>query len=167
MQRFFSSSLLHNFLDAFNYSAILGLFPSLFFYEIMKWYTINVAYVNIALGVIALDHLLGSYVHRFVKDDFDWKKNITGFGVKVSMVVAFGFIMEGLSHVTIEDDFIYRYIKMSGRILVILYPGISAMKNIKIITKGVFPPDAIIGKLENFNKDLDVEKLKGGNRDAN
>jgi hypothetical protein len=83
--------------------------------------------------------------------------------VKISMVIAFGFMMEGLAHITIEDDFIYRYIKMSGRILVILYPAISAMKNMKIITKGVFPPDAIVGKLENFTQDLDVEKLKRGN----
>jgi hypothetical protein len=58
---------------------------------------------------------------------------------------------------------IYRYTKMTGRILVILYPAISAMKNIKIITNGRFPPDALVGKLENFTKDLDLDKLKNGN----
>jgi hypothetical protein len=164
MNRYLPSSLVNNFQDAFQWSAIVGFFPALVFPELMQWYTINYSYVNIALAIIAIDHILGTITHsRMYKDDFDWRKNITGFGVKVSMVVVFGFIMEGLAHITIEDDFIYRYIKMSGRILVILYPAISAMKNMKIITKGVFPPDAIVGKLENFNKDLDIEKLKRGN----
>ena len=128
------------------------------------WVNGNIDYIRIAMGVIAIDHLLGSVVHSFrFYDDWDWRKNITGFGVKISMVVAFGFIMEGLAHITIEDDLIYKYIKMTGRILVILYPGISAIRNIKVITNGRFPPDALIGKLENFNRDLDVEKLKKGN----
>jgi len=159
----FSSSLFLNLELSFKISAVAGFFGSLFFPLFSNWIELNGSYVQIALGVIALDHLLGSYVHKFEINDFNIKKNITGFMIKISMVIAFGFMMEGLAHITIEDDFIYRYIKMSGRILVILYPAISAMKNMKIITKGVFPPDAIVGKLENFTKDLDVEKLKRGN----
>lgn len=141
-------------------STIISLMPSLVFPSLTNWLINNIDYVSIALGSIALDHLLGNYVHLKIKKDFDFKKNITGFGIKVSMVVAFGFIMEGLAHLTIEDDLIYRYIKMAGRLLVIIYPSLSAMKNMKIITKGAFPPDAIIGKMENFNKDMDLKDFK-------
>lgn len=158
------SKLVVNFFDAFQLSAIFGFISTFVFPDLQNWFDQNQSYVSIALGCIAVDHVLGTLVHsKNYKNDFDWRKNITGFGVKISMVVAFAFLMEGLAHVTIEDDMIYKYIKMSGRILVILYPGMSAMRNIKIVTNGVFPPDAIIGKLENFNKDLDVEKLKKGN----
>ena len=158
------SKLVINFFDAFQLSAIFGFISTFVFPDLQNWFDQNQSYVNIALGCIAVDHALGTLVHSKVyKNDFNLKKNITGFGVKLSMVVVFAFLMEGLAHVTIEDDMIYRYIKMSGRILVILYPAISAMKNIKIVTNGAFPPDAIVGKLENFNKDLDVEKLKNGN----
>jgi len=141
-------------------STLISLIPSLVFPSITNWLINNIDYVSIALGSIALDHLLGSYVHLKIKKDWDFKKNITGFGIKVSMVVAFGFIMEGLAHLTIEDDLVYRYIKMVGRLLVIFYPSLSAMKNMKIITNGAFPPDAIIGKIENFNKEMDLKDFK-------
>jgi hypothetical protein len=163
MQKFFSLNLIE-FYEAFKFSAIVGLIPSFFFPYIDVWVNGNIDYIRIALGIVIVDHALGSLVHsRIYKNDWDWKKNITGFGIKISMVVAFGFIMEGLAHITIADDFIYKYIKMTGRILVCLYPGMSALRNIKIITYGRFPPDALIGKLENFNRDLDLEKLKKGN----
>jgi hypothetical protein len=163
IEKCLSSKLVINFFDAFQLSAIFGFVSTFIFPDLQVWLNTNQSYVNIALGCIAIDHLLGTLVHsKIYKNDFDWKKNITGFGVKLSMVVVFAFLMEGLAHVTIEDDMIYRYIKMSGRILVILYPAISAMKNIKVVTNGAFPPDAIVGKLENFNKDLDIEKLKRG-----
>jgi len=163
MQKFINLSFI-DFSEALKYSTVLGLFPSLFIPQIEDWFNLNITYVQIALGIIALDHVMGSIIHSAsYKNDFDWKKNITGFGIKVSMVVVFAIIMEGLAHITIEDDFIYKYIKMTGRLLVCLYPGLSAMKNIKIITRGAFPPDALVGKLENFNRDLDLEKLKKGN----
>ncbi len=164
ISRCMSSTLFLNFIDAFQLSAVFGMVSTLIFDEASLWFLANQRYVNIALGCILIDHALGSIVHSSAyRNDFCFKKNITGFAVKISMVVAFAFLMEGLAHVTIEDDMIYRYTKMTGRILVILYPAISAMKNIKIITNGRFPPDALVGKLENFTKDLDLDKLKNGN----
>jgi hypothetical protein len=168
MKHFFSeiidSNLFQNFELSFKISSITGLFMAVLIPELLMWYDNNIDYIRIALGVIAVDHLLGSYVHsRFKYDDWDWKKNITGFGVKLSMVVAFGFIMEGLAHITVEDDFIYRYVKMSGRILVILYPGISAMKNMRVITNGVFPPEIFFGRAKDAFNTGDIKKLKKDN----
>lgn len=156
----FESNMIQNFELSFKISGILGLFITVLIPELIIWYDNNNAYIRIALGVIAVDHFLGSYVHRFKIKDWDWRQNITGFGVKLSMVVAFGFIMEGLAHITMEDDFIYRYVKMSGRILVVLYPGISAMKNMRIITNGVFPPSVFFGKAEDAFNTGDIRKLK-------
>jgi hypothetical protein len=162
-----TSKLFLNFIDAFQLSAAYGLFTIIttsFFPDLQMWFEINESYVNVALGCIGLDHLLGSLVHsRAYKNDFDWKNNITGFGIKLSMVVAFAFLMEGLAHVTIEDDMIYKYIKMSGRILVILYPAISAMKNMRVITNGAFPPAVFFGKAKDAFESGDIRRIKNEN----
>lgn len=154
------SNLFQNFELSFKISAVVGFFISIIAPQALGWIDSNIDYVRIAMGIIAIDHLLGSWVHRFIKNDWSIKQNITGFLVKLSMIVAFGYIMEGLAHITIEDDFIYKYIKMSGRILVCLYPGISAMKNMKIITKGAFPPDIFFGKMKDVYEHGDVNKIK-------
>lgn len=158
-----TSKLVLNFIDAFQLSALFGFFTTIsamHFPDLQAWFIINESYVNIALGVIIIDHLLGSLVHsNLYKKDFSFKKNITGLGVKLSMVVAFAFLMEGLAHITIEDDFIYRYIKMSGRILVVLYPGVSAMKNIHIVTGGRFPHRYVIGNWEKVSENGDIRNI--------
>jgi hypothetical protein len=154
-----SQSLIDNFFLSLKLSSLFGFSLSLS-PIVSQWFVTNIDYVFISVLAVAIDHALGSYVHKFIKKDWNWRKNISGFGVKLSMVVAVGILMEGLAHITIEDNFIYTYIKMIGRFIVIIYPTLSALKNVKIITKGAFPPDALIGKLETFNQDLDLKKLK-------
>jgi hypothetical protein len=162
-----TSKLVINFFDAFQLSAFFGFLTTIstiIFPGLQEWFVMNESYVNIALGCIAVDHALGTLIHsRIYKNDWDFQKNITGLGVKLSMVVAFAFLMEGLAHITIEDDFIYKYIKMSGRILVILYPAISAMKNMRIITNGNFPPAIFFGKAKDAFESGDIRKLKNDN----
>lgn len=127
-----------------------------------KWMNENIDYVAIALLFVAVDHLLGSVVHQWYRKDFCWKKNIIGLLIKLSMVLCAGLIFEGLTHITREQDLVYTYLKMTTRLIVCIYPGISALKNMRIITKGAFPPAALVGKFDGFQKDLDVEKLKKG-----
>jgi hypothetical protein len=162
-----ASKLFLNFIDAFQISALYGLLTTVstfIFPGLQEWFTINESYVNIALGCIAVDHALGTLIHsRMYKNDWNFQKNITGLGVKLSMVVAFAFLMEGLAHITIEDDFVYKYIKMSGRILVILYPAISAMKNMRVITSGNFPPAIFFGKAKDAFESGDIRKLNNDN----
>lgn len=125
-----------------------------------KWFYENFDYVAIALLLVAIDHLLGSVVHQFYKSDFDWKKNIIGLLIKLSMVVCAGLVFEGLAHITREQDLIYSYLKMITRLIVCVYPALSAMHNMRIITNGAFPPAALVGKFKSFQNDLDLEKLK-------
>lgn len=132
-----------------------------------NWMIENVDYIFIALSSIAIDHALGSYTHQFIKEDWNWRRNIGGFFTKLSMVVAVGFLMEGLAHITIKEDLIYVYIKMVGRLIVVIYPIRSALLNVKIITKGAFPPDALVGKMDKFNKDLDLKNFKNKDNETN
>ena len=161
MRNYIATTLLENFQISFRIAAGISFIPTLIFPNLNLWFNDNIDYLSFAFVAIAIDHVLGSFVHssRYM-NDFDFKKNISGFFIKVSMVIAFGIMMEGLAHITIADDFIYKYIRMSGRILVIIYPTLSAMKNMQIITGGKFPPEAIIGKMEKFNKTLDINEFR-------
>ncbi|MDM1408048.1 hypothetical protein [Myroides sp. DF42-4-2] len=127
-----------------------------------QWWSENIDYVVIALGLVAVDHLLGSGVHLWLKKDFQWPKNIIGLMIKLSMVLCGGLIFEGLAHITKEQDLVYTYLKMTTRLIVCIYPGLSAMRNMNFVTRGVFPPAALVGKFDSFQKDLSVEKLKKG-----
>lgn len=127
------------------------------------WIQLNIDYISIALFSVGAAHVLGSITHCLYKRDFDWKKNIVGFCIMLSMVVVVALLMEGLAHVTKEEDLIFKYVSMMGRLVVIIYPIRSALRNVKIITNGAFPPDAIIGKLENFNKNLDLNEFRDKN----
>lgn len=131
--------------------------------SLADWWNVNFDYVTIAMGLIAVDHALGSAVHKWWIKDFDFKKNGIGLLVKLTMVVLGGAVFEGLTHITREQDFVYAYLKMTTRLIVCIYPGLSALDNMSIITNGVFPPKALINVFKGFQKDLDIEKLKKGN----
>ncbi len=154
---------LHQIKIAAFWSAYSGLIISLIiepFSGVGNWVSENVDYISIALGFIAVDHALGSVSHRWYKKDFDIKKNLFGLLIKLFVVVCAGFIFEGLSHLTKDENFIYIYMKMTGRILICLYPGRAAAKNMKIITKGAFPPDAVIGKMDKVYETANLNEFK-------
>lgn len=151
---------------SFVYSFIAGfgfLIPMTLSESISVYIQLNIDYISIALFAVGTAHMLGSITHLMYKKDFDWKKNIAGFCIMLSMVVVVGLLMEGMAHVTKSEDLIFKYVSMIGRLVVIIYPIRSALKNVKIITNGAFPPDAIIGKLENFNKNLDLSEFRDNN----
>lgn len=124
------------------------------------WIQLNIDYITIAIFFVAAAHVLGSIVHKLYFNDFDWKKNIVGFIIMLSMVVIVGLVMEGLAHLTKEENLIYIYIKMIGRLIVCIYPARSILKSVKVITNGRFPPDALIGKFEKFDQNLDLNEFR-------
>lgn len=167
MRNYLTTTLFENFHASFAISAVAGFIPTLIMPNFYMWINANIDYVNIALGAIVIDHILGSWVHYFKKKDFSWKLNISGLFVKITMVIAFAFMMEGLAHITIEDDFIYKYIKMSGRILVVIYPIRSAMRNMHIMTNGRFPSKGFVGKIDHFEENMDLNVFRDNNNNNN
>ncbi|MDR2223819.1 MAG: hypothetical protein LBE34_13955 [Flavobacteriaceae bacterium] len=127
--------------------------------SLANWWNANFDYVTIAMGLIAADHALGSVVHKWWVKDFDIKKNGIGLLVKLTMVMLGGAVFEGLTHITKEQDFVYTYLKMTTRLIVCIYPGLSALENMSIISGGVFPPKALIDVFKGFQKDLSPKKI--------
>lgn len=118
----------------------------------------NIDYVRVVLIAIAIDHIFGTIVHSgLYKNDFSILKNLFGLALKILVVILMGFIFHGLAVLTIQEDFIYRYLVLTTRVLVFLYPAMSAMRNCNIITKGVFPSDIMMMKGTKFNNTMDIK----------
>jgi len=137
--------------------------PITFIFNIVTWANAeaNVDYVRIVLTAIAIDHVLGTIVHsRLFKDDFSLLKNMGGLGIKILAVLSMGSLFDGLSTLALSQDFIYRYLFWSTRILVFAYPARSAMRNCYIITRGAFPPKIIMERSDYAFNNLDLNIFK-------
>lgn len=131
---------------------------------ISNWVDQNIAYIGFVLVAIAIDHLLGSAVHLFVKKDFTFKKNIIGLAVKLSLVLSVGILFEGFQFLypdkTPMIQVVMDYLLAITRIMVFLYPASSAFVNSSILTSGKFPPIGWIKKIESFNSSMDITQFK-------
>lgn len=154
--------------SAANVSLVAGFFGATvawFSESVNLWLDGSRGYVGFVLGTIAIDHILGSFVHWLWKHDFSWLKNIGGFALKLLLVICMAFMFEGLSHIVSEDNFMYTYLKTVGRLIVFFYPFRSACLNSSIMTNGAIPPLAFINKITGFQKSLDLQELKAKDND--
>lgn len=126
------------------------------FENIFNWYDSHFTYISFVLVAIIIDHLLGSYVHAYIKKDFSMKKNIQGFFIKTLLVVSVAILVEGLKHIAGGQNLLGNYIGTVSHLMVFIYPAGSAFISSAIITKGKFPPMAWMTRIANFNKDMDI-----------
>ena len=132
-----------------------------------KWSISNRDYIAGVLTCIAIDHIIGSIHHAFRICDFTFKKNVVGLIAKLSLCAASVILFE-IIHYTVKDaPWIYEYLKITTRLIVLLYPAGSAFMNMSALTNGVFPPIGWIKKIKTFNEDLDLEKFKINNGSDN
>ena len=131
---------------------------------ISLWVDKNIAYIGFVLIAIAIDHLLGSAVHIFIKKDFTFKQNIIGLAIKLSLVLSVGILFEGFQFLypdkTPMIQVVLDYLLAITRIMVFLYPASSAFVNSSILTTGKFPPLGWIQRVESFNKSMDIKNFK-------
>lgn len=124
------------------------------------WYIDNQVFLTLVFLAVVIDHLLGSFVHYWIKHDFNIKKNQNGLLVKGFSVCA-GYVLFEMVHQIVSDvQFIAIYFRVILQLTVIIYPLLSALKNISIISGGAFPPAIWFKKFESFNNDLDLNNFK-------
>jgi len=149
-------------------TALYGLAISPFIWileRITGWYIENQYYVLFVLGAIIVDHILGSIYHKFHKKDFTLKKNLIGLVVKVGLAVMVGFLFEGINILITADDkfaeLISGWTVMTLRLIVFLYPTMSALENSNKMTNNKFPGNlGIFKKLKSFTETADLDDLK-------
>lgn len=128
--------------------------------KLTNWYMANYGYVAFVLIAILFDHFLGSWVHAFIKRDFEMKKNIQGLFIKCAMVLVVGILGEGFQHILGTANFLTDYFNLMTRLMVFVYPAGSSLMNCAIITNGRFPPTSWISKITHFNSDMDLNYFK-------
>jgi len=127
--------------------------------KILHWSIANETYIWFVLIAIVVDHILGTILH-LINRDFDLKKNITGLFTKIGLVVAMGFLFEGINEIVEEDSFVKSYLIITLRLTVFMYPAGSAFSNSSILTKGKFPPIGWMNKFKKFQENLDLKDIK-------
>jgi hypothetical protein len=151
----------------------LMLTPFVYIYDkLFLWGFENQDYIFIVMGAILVDYIFGTTKHIFFTKDefgrptFTLKKNAVGLMLKLSLAVAVGFLFEGLSHLTKEATIIETSLKIITRVIVFMYPAISAWENIFIVSGEKFPPKKWMEKLglykesSNFKDLFDNDNIK-------
>ena len=127
---------------------------------VSDWTVSNREYLAGVLVCIAVDHIVGSAYHLFKVRDFTFKRNAWGLMNKLLLCALAAALFEVI-HNTVKDiAFVYEYLKVITRLIVILYPAGSAFMNMSALTNGVFPPLGWINKIKAFNQDLDLDRFK-------
>lgn len=121
-----------------------------------QWQVNNSTYLGFVLGAIAIDHLLGSLYHAFWLRDFCIKKNLGGLFTKMVIVVSVGYLFEGLDALTPEATILKDYTVTVLRLMVFLYPAMSAFGNSYEMTGRKFPPYDIMEKLRKFTENATI-----------
>lgn len=161
---------MNNFTDIFT---VKFLFASLFtmfsaipislFESLTGWAINNQIFLSLVFLAIAIDHILGTFVHWSIKKDFSAKKNLYGLLTKGFAVCA-GYVLFEMIHQIVDDvQFVATYFKVILQLTVMLYPVMSALRNLSLITEGKFPPAIWFAKLEGFTKDLSLKHFKDEN----
>ena len=121
----------------------LAVTPFLFIWDkIVKWGIPNQDYILIVLMAILLDWFFGIWKH-LEKRTFSFKKNATGLILKIALTVGAGMLFEGLNSIVKDSaDIVVLSLSIVTRVIVFLYPAVSAWQNIYIVSGERFPPKA-------------------------
>jgi len=127
--------------------------------SLIEWLHFNIAFMSFVFGAVIIDHVVGSYVHAYIKKDFKMKLNVQGFFMKTTLIVFVFFLGRGIVYMLGEENVVAIYFRMIMRLMVFIYPAGSALVNISIITNGKFPPLGFMKKIAKFNNSLDVKEF--------
>ena len=146
------------FLSALKLSLIASPFI-LIWDKIVKWGVSNQDYILIVLMAILLDWFFGIWKH-LKKRTFSFKKNALGLILKIALTVGAGMLFEGLNSIVKDSaDIIVVSLTTVTRVIVFLYPAVSAWQNIYIVSDERFPPKVWMDRINKFNENLNVKEL--------
>ena len=127
--------------------------------KIVKWGVPNQDYILIVLGAILVDWFFGIWKH-LKKRTFSFKQNALGLIIKVALTTGAAFLFEGLNSIVKDSaDIIVVSLTTVTRVIVFLYPAVSAWQNIYIVSDERFPPKAWMDRINKFNENLNVKEL--------
>jgi hypothetical protein len=126
--------------------------------SLTQWGVDNSKYISFVLGAIMIDLFFGVWKHLKLRT-FSAKKLAIGLVMKLSLAVAGGFLFEGLNFLMADADYLLIGSQIVTRVIILMYPALSAFKNMYVVSDGTFPPRALMGRLEKWEKTLNPKVI--------
>lgn len=126
--------------------------------DFTNWTIDNHLYLTWIIIAIFLDYVFGTILHakeHFQRKEgeeskWSWSQNIFGTMLKSALIVGVMILGEGFAHFVKEVPNVILVLSILVHTVVFLYPTISAMENIWILSGKKFPPEALIERLKNI-----------------
>lgn len=145
-------------------NAILHFAPIAIVLDLFNWwFTENRQFGTFMCIALIINLIIGAYMHKksgtFCFKQFIIKNSELAFTITVT------YVMLEMLRYTAGDNLAGEIFKILIQVMTLLYPTSKVLKNIFIISKGKYPPEFIMRKLYNFEKNGDLEKLFSTKKD--
>lgn len=121
------------------------------------WFSDNRLFVTGGILFVGINMGLGWYVH-YKKNDLNWERFFEKTFTMIFVLIIVYLIIEILISLA-GDNTITNAFRITFQISTLLYPGSKILKNAFIYSKGEFPPEWLMKKLYNFNKDGNLSEF--------
>lgn len=121
------------------------------------WYANNYQFSWFLISAIGLNAIIGG-VRHYKFDTFNWWKCFVRNLELLAAVLTVFYLLETL-RITLGDNIIGDSFKVLIQIMSLMYPISKTFKNIFILSEGKYPPEFLMTKLYNFEKNGDLSQF--------
>lgn len=140
------------------WNAILHFAPIAIVLDLFSWwFKENHQFGTFMCIALIINLVIGAYMHK-KSGTFCFKQFIVK-NVELAFIITITYLMLEMLRYTAGDNLAGEIFKVLIQVMTLLYPTSKVLKNIFIISKGKYPPEFIMRKLYNFEKNGDLEKL--------
>lgn len=146
------------------WNAILHFAPIAIVLDLFNWwFTENHQFGTFMCIALIINLIIGAYMHK-KSGTFCFKQFIVK-NAELAFTISVTYVMLEMLRYTAGDNLAGEIFKILVQVMTLLYPTSKVLKNIFIISKGKYPPEFIMRKLYNFEKNGDLEKLFSTKKD--
>jgi hypothetical protein len=122
------------------------------------WFSDNAFFVTGVVAVILINMIFGGLVHHYRYRDFNWKILLTKTSEMVIVLLVSYFVLEIILNIA-GDTAVSSIFRITIQVSTVLYPGTKIIKNVYIYSRGEYPPEWLVKRIFNFNKNGNLQEL--------
>jgi len=121
------------------------------------WFTTNKQFVTFAIIAVVINIAYGMYYHHKT-NTFDYGELLRKAS-KMIVTIIVSYVLLDMLRVTAGDNIAGEIFKILIQIMTLLYPISKTLKQVYILSNKEFPPEFIMTKLYNFEKNGDLTEF--------
>lgn len=126
--------------------------------SLTNWYIDNQGFTILVVAFTGINSLIGGWMHWKKLRDFDWEQLLLKTSIMILVIALTYFVLEGII-TTAGDGMVVNGFRASVQVATLLYPGMKIIKCMFILSNGDHPPQWLMEKLYNFNKNGDLRQF--------